>query len=142
MPDGPALDDRAFVAAVGRVAVRTPTALVQLWEALVDRVEAGYDDEADVYSSDLAVRGSIGRVLDDPQLNAFPQLAWVRERVAAADARLRPLLQVQPLPSLVPQPWWEAHPPRSGGPLLVESFKRTYGVAVAPATAETTRSDG
>jgi hypothetical protein len=127
-------DDRAFVETFRQVAgrrgrVNLPTALVEAWEHQVDAVADGYDWGYDEYSNDISVRDTVQRVLTDDRLRDFPQMAWVRERVQAADDRFRQLLQLdRELPSAVPLPWWHRHPPRYAEAELVDELQSLYGL--------------
>ncbi|RZU51481.1 hypothetical protein EV385_3310 [Krasilnikovia cinnamomea] len=120
---------QASAAATGRRAY-LPGEMLSRWEQVVDFVVEGYDDCLDEYFFDLGVRGSLDAVLRDPELQQYPELTWVREKLAEIDDRFRACLRDEPIPRLLDYPWWESHPPRYAGPQLAADYLTTYGVTV------------
>ena len=127
-------DDRAFVEAFRLVAgglrgrLSLPTGLVEAWEGFVDECAEGYDDNLDEFDNDVGIRDAVELVVTDDRLRDFPQMAWVHDRVRAADERFRALLQERELTSALPLPWWRLHPLRYAGAELVADLHARYGV--------------
>jgi hypothetical protein len=93
-----------------------PTSLIAGWEFVVESCEEGYGDMLDEYFFDLTVRDTIEHVLHDGPLQECPQMAWVREQVAALDVRFRALLQEDVVvPRWSDRPWWARHPLKYAG---------------------------
>jgi hypothetical protein len=107
-----------------------PTTLIAAWAQIVERCEAGYDDNVDEYRCDLGVRDSIEGVLRYGPLQECPQMGWVREQVAALDLRFRALLQEDVVvPDPVVGPWWHRHPLRYAGAEAAAGYAG-YGIDV------------
>ncbi|MEV4761014.1 hypothetical protein AB0J89_00095 [Micromonospora chokoriensis] len=124
-------DDRQFVERFAEVTGgRRPTGLVEGWEQVVEFCEEGYDDNLDEYWFDLSIRHTIDRMLTDERLLGFPQMGWVRERVAAADERFRAVLSEQRMPARREMPWWEAYVPAWAGPVLAAELRDTYDIRI------------
>ncbi|MGW3784849.1 hypothetical protein ACWD5Z_09685 [Micromonospora chokoriensis] len=124
-------DDRQFVERFAEVTGgRRPTGLVEGWEQVVEFCEEGYDDNLDEYWFDLSIRHTIDRMLTDERLSGFPQMGWVRERVAAADERFRAVLSEQRMPARREMPWWEAYVPAWAGPVLAAELRHTYDIRI------------
>ncbi|GAB4105204.1 hypothetical protein AB0C50_04070 [Micromonospora taraxaci] len=124
-------DDRQFVERFAEVTGgRRPTGLVEGWEQVVGFCEEGYDDNLDEYWFDLSIRHTIDRMLTDERLSGFPQMGWVRERVAAADERFRAVLSEQRIPARREMPWWEAYVPAWAGPVLAAELRDTYDIRI------------
>ncbi|MEU7929813.1 hypothetical protein [Micromonospora sp. NPDC049107] len=124
-------DDRQFVQRFAEVTGgQRPTGLVEGWEQVVEFCEEGYDDILDEYWFDLSIRHTIDRVLTDERLFGFPQMGWVRERVAAADERFRAVLSEQRMPAQREEPWWEAYVPAWAGPVLAAELRDTYDIRI------------
>ncbi|MGW2623290.1 hypothetical protein [Micromonospora taraxaci] len=124
-------DDRQFVERFAEVTGgRRPTGLVEGWEQVVEFCEEGYDDVLDEYWFDLSIRHTIDTMLTDERLSGFPQMGWVRERVAAADERFRAVLSEQRMPARREMPWWEAYVPAWAGPVLAAELRDTYDIRI------------
>jgi len=107
-----------------------PTTLIAAWAQIVERCEAGYDDNLDEYRFDVGIRDSIEGVFSDGPLQQCPQMDWVRERVSALDLRFRALLQEDVvMPNPFAAPWWHRHPLRHAGAEAAGEYAG-YGIAV------------
>lgn len=82
----------AFDLVVGSSGWRTSTSPAQLleqWQGFVDDCDDGYDWSIYEFDNELAVRDLIHRVLHAPELQSFPELGQLRERVDEVDAAFR-----------------------------------------------------
>ena len=120
-------DLRAVLGSVGS-RLSTPSEVVGAWLGFVEECEVGYGDNIYEFDNDLSVRSLIEKVLGDPRMSDYPQLGWVREEIAAIDARYRALLGEEEVrPS---HPWWEARVPRFAGEEVAADLMARYGVTV------------
>ena len=107
-----------------------PTTLIAAWAEIIERCEAGYDDNLDEYRNDVGIRDSIESVFSNEPLQECPQMGWVREHVAALDLRFRALLQQDVvMPGPLVDPWWHRHPLRYAGADAAAEYAR-YGIQV------------
>jgi len=108
---------------------RTPWSVVEEWEGLVRQFEEGYDWTEYEYRNDCECRSILEKALYAPEMDPFPeQIRGMRERVFAADERVRALF----LPGVqIGSPnwdWWLRGVLSNGQGQYAEDMKRGYGI--------------
>ncbi|WP_019855987.1 hypothetical protein [Actinopolyspora mortivallis] len=86
-----------FLVRRGEEKIYDPEDALSDWQNFVALCEEGYDDNEFEYAFDLQNRDLLEDALNDPRLNSFPEIEWLRREVAEADQRLRAILHEQPI---------------------------------------------
>ena len=122
--------DDAFTAVVRARGVwrdDTPAAVLERWSSFVVECEHGYRGDEFAYANEAMSRTTLQAALTDPSLADRPELALLRRRVEAVDARFRPLLVEHAFPRIDPDDWWLRGIVRRAGGRLAQDWKRSFG---------------
>lgn len=122
--------DDAFTAVVRARGVwrdDTPAAVLERWSSFVAECEHGYRGDEFAYANEAMSRTTLQAALTDPSLADRPELALLRRRVEAVDARFRPLLVEHAFPRIDPDEWWLRGIVRRAGGRLAQDWKRSFG---------------
>ncbi|WP_315096370.1 hypothetical protein [uncultured Cellulomonas sp.] len=125
--------DSAFTAVVRARGVwrdDTPAAVLERWESFVAECERGYRGDEFAYGNEAMSRTTLEAAFTDPSLQGYPELARLRQRVEAVDARLRPLLVEHAFPGIDADEWWLHGIVRRAGGRLAQDWKRSFGFDV------------
>ena len=125
--------DDAFTAVVRARGVwrdDTPAAVLERWSSFVVECEHGYRGDEFAYANEAMARTTLEAALTDPGLAEFPELAALRRRVEAVDARFRPLLVEHAFPGIDPDEWWLRGIVQRAGGRLAREWKRSFGFDV------------
>ncbi|KQY46001.1 hypothetical protein [Cellulomonas sp. Root137] len=122
--------DDAFTAVVRARGVwrdDTPASVLERWSSFVAECEHGYRGDEFAYANEAMSRTTLQAALTDPSLADRPELALLRRRVEAVDARFRPLLVEHAFPRIDPDEWWLRGIVRRAGGRLAQDWKRSFG---------------
>ncbi|KRD43153.1 hypothetical protein ASE38_02430 [Cellulomonas sp. Root930] len=122
--------DDAFTAVVRARGVwrdDTPAAVLERWSSFVAECEHGYRGDEFAYANEAMSRTTLQAALTDPSLADRPELALLRRRVEAVDARFCPLLVEHAFPRIDPDEWWLRGIVRRAGGRLAQDWKRSFG---------------
>ena len=124
-----AFDDAftGFVRARGVWRDDPPAAVLERWSSYVVECEHGYRGDEFAYANEAMSRTTLQAALTDPSLADRPELALLRRRVEAVDARFRPLLVEHAFPRIDPDEWWLRGIVRRAGGRLAQDWKRSFG---------------
>lgn len=107
----------------------TPWADVEAWENLVTDFEDAYHQNTDEHQWDCECRQTLEKVMHAPELDPFPeQMHALRERVYAADERLRRLFIPGVRIGPPGWPWWRRGVLRNGTGEYAEDMATYYGI--------------
>jgi hypothetical protein len=119
-----------FLRRVGWPTGRSPWDFVEEWESLIDQVAAGYGWGMYEFTNELSVRDLLAKAFDDQQLRNFGQINSMRQRVEAADARLKESFLPEIEIGSADQPWWRRGVLARAGDEYADDVKRTYGIDI------------
>jgi hypothetical protein len=108
----------------------TPAAVLERWSSFVAECEHGYRGDEFAYANEAMSRTTLEAALTDRALARHPELAVLRRRVEAVDARFRPLLVEHAFPGIDPDVWWLRGIVRRAGGRLAQDWKRSFGFDV------------
>lgn len=114
----------------GEWKVSDPEDVLGNWQDFVSSCEQGYDEDQFEYDHDLEDRDTLEKALNDPVLNGFAEIEWLRREVYAVDERFRGLLHEQPRRDPASSPWWYAYVPRFAGREFAEDMYRMHGLNI------------
>jgi hypothetical protein len=107
----------------------TPWSRVEAWENLVADCEEGYEQNTDELHWDGQCRLSLEKAMSAPELDAFPeQMQALRERVLAADERLRLLFLPGVQIGHSGWEWWRRGVLRNGAGEYADDMLNYYGI--------------
>ena len=120
-----------FVTKSGRWRDVEPDALLARWAKFVESCEHGYRSDVQDYFNDLTSRCSLERAMDTVELQVFPELSQLREKVGKVDVRFRSVLFPNAFPGIDEKFWWARGMVRYGRKRLVEDMRREYRLEIA-----------
>lgn len=125
-----------FLAAVEKVLAaapcnynNSPAHLLDLWEYFVDECREGYRWDVSEYDNEISVRDTLERLLTARDLEPFPELSAIGERVDELDNRFRALLD--PIACRTNRAhWWEQGILARAGSAYASYIRDVYGIKV------------
>lgn len=123
-----------FLGRNGRSAGGSPWDLVEEWEDLAGSAVDGYDSGYYEFSNEVGVRDLLEQLFADPLLGGHEITRLVRERVEAADARMRQAFRPDAQIKSPTGSWWDRGVLSRAGAEYAEDIARLYGIDVETVT--------
>lgn len=117
-----------FLGRNGWPAELSPWAIVEQWESLVDQAITGYRWGFYEFTNELGVRDLLAKAFDDERLGGFGQIGSIRQRVTAADERLKGAFLPDAEIAGPDKPWWRRGVLAAAGDEYADDVKRLYGI--------------
>jgi hypothetical protein len=105
-----------------------PGAALQAWEELVAECIEGYEGDLSEYLNDLAIRGLLQEVLNDPVVRMQDQHSWFSPEVHRIDERFEEVLKGGPVIWPEGAHWWNQRIPSIGSEEFVNDVRERYSV--------------
>lgn len=110
----------------------TPWSFVENWEDFVAECEEGFWQDECEYKNDSHCRETLEKTLYAPEMEPFPeQVRAMKERVFAADERLRALFMPGVQIGYSNWNWWERGVLRYAADDYADYVKRSWGIELA-----------
>jgi hypothetical protein len=122
---------KEFLGRYGWPTEQSPWSVVEQWESLVDQVAEGYPWGLYEFANDLSVRHLLEKAFCDSGLQEFDQVDAIRERVRAADVRLKRMFLPGVEVSGADAPWWRRGVLASAGDEYRDDVKRLHGIEIS-----------
>lgn len=109
-----------------------PGDVIRQWAALVEVIEAGYDDVEPELDNDLSLRAQLEYLLNDTDLRQWPaDHERFSGEIAALDARLQALLLENPFyRHHSGKMWWQLILLKKGGVKYCADIYKLYGIRI------------
>lgn len=108
-----------------------PPEMIEAWNELCDIIDKGYNDFEDELHYDLSLRDEINDLINDEELNKFPDHKIFVEKIFEIDEKIKNLIFHRPnVKRTAETPWWNFVILKRGGPRYVADIKAIFNIDI------------